>query len=69
MSTIPEVLVARHCGINVFAFSLITNECILEEDSKQMANHEEVMEAADMRKDVLLKLVANLIDGIAEQNK
>ena len=36
MSTIPEVLVARHCGISVFAFSLITNECILEEDADEM---------------------------------
>ena len=42
MSTIPEVLVARHCGIRVFAFSLITNKCILEDDSQDMANHEEV---------------------------
>ena len=42
MSTIPEVLVARHCGISVFAFSLITNKCILEDDSQDMANHEEV---------------------------
>ena len=42
MSTIPEVLVACHCGISVFAFSLITNECIVDEDSPESANHEEV---------------------------
>ncbi len=42
MSTIPEVLVARHCGVKVFAFSLITNACIVEEDSNEQANHEEV---------------------------
>ena len=42
MSTCPEVIVARHCGIRVFAFSLITNECALVEDSDKTLNHEEV---------------------------
>ena len=42
MSTCPEVIVARHCGIRVFAFSLITNECALVEDSDETLNHEEV---------------------------
>ena len=42
MSTCPEVIVARHCGIRVFAFSLITNECDLEENSDETLNHEEV---------------------------
>ena len=43
MSTIPEVLVASHCGIRIFAFSLITNECIVDEHSSEIANHEEVI--------------------------
>lgn len=64
MSTIPEVLVARHCGISVFAFSLITNECILEEDSETMANHEEVIEAANARKGFLMSFVNNMVHGI-----
>ena len=42
MSTCPEVIVARYCGIRVFAFSLITNECVLEEDCEETLNHEEV---------------------------
>merc|ERR1711879_355175 len=66
MSTIPEVLVARHCGINVFAFSLITNECILEEDTNLAANHEEVMEAANMRQNQLRAFVGHVIEGIHE---
>ena len=61
MSTIPEVLVARHCGINVFAFSLITNECILEEDGDKGANHEEVIATANYRQAQLRAFVAKMI--------
>ncbi len=45
MSTVPEVIVARHCGIKVFGISVITDlgvEGIVEEVS-----HEEVQKAAD----------------------
>jgi len=30
MSTVPEVIVARHCGLRVLAMSLVTNNAVLE---------------------------------------
>lgn len=44
MSTVHEVLTAVHCGMKVFAFSLITNLCSTSyDDSDEEANHEEVV--------------------------
>lgn len=56
MSTVPEVIVARHCGMEVLAVSLITNAGMGEkppsamEDGRAlhegMASHDEVLESA-----------------------
>jgi len=65
MSTIPEVILARHCGMKVFAFSLITNECVTEYDiDGDGATHEEVVETASMRENDLKKFVSQLIPSI-----
>jgi purine-nucleoside phosphorylase len=34
MSTVPEIIVARHAGVRVLAFSLVTNSAVLEAGSK-----------------------------------
>jgi purine-nucleoside phosphorylase len=64
MSTIPEVIAARHCGIQVFAFSLITNECITDYDVDVEASHEEVVETANNREEDLKRFVTQLIPSI-----
>jgi len=64
MSTIPEVLVASHCGIRIFAFSLITNECIVDEHSSESANHEEVIQTAKEKEKTLRTFVSRVVEGI-----
>ena len=46
MSTVPEVIVARHCGIRVLGFSGITNKN--SDNGEVQTTHEEVMEAANI---------------------
>lgn len=65
MSTVPEVIVARHCGMTVFAFSLITNECITEYDTNKEANHEEVIDTANKRQNDLKFLVTRMVSSIS----
>lgn len=64
MSTIPEVLVARHCKMSVFAFSLITNECIMNEDDEQKPDHEEVIATANNQQETLRAFVSQMVIGI-----
>lgn len=60
MSTVPEVIVGRHDGIEVLGISCITNKAagILE----QPLSHEEVVEAAEKAKPMFLKLILGIIE-------
>ena len=60
MSTVPEVIVAAHCGVKrVLGISLITNIATGESETK--ATHAEVVEAADKAKVYFIKLVETMI--------
>ncbi|XP_077170275.1 purine nucleoside phosphorylase [Paroedura picta] len=68
MSTAPEVLVARHCGMRTFGFSLITNKSVLDYESKEKANHAEVLEASRQSARTLEKLVSLMVQRIEHNN-
>ena len=55
MSTVPEVIVARHCGLRICAVSCITNMAAGVLD--QPLTHEEVMETGERVKDTFTRLV------------
>lgn len=60
MSTIPEVLVGKHCGMTVCGLALITNQVITsEEQNISPPNHEEVLQASKSREKDLESLVKN----------
>jgi len=63
MSTVPEVLVARHTGMRVVGLSLITNAATGEETAE--VNHAEVLTVADVARPKFTALVRGIIRGIA----
>nr|CAD7398032.1 unnamed protein product [Timema cristinae] len=66
MSTVHEVVTAQHCGILVFAFSIITNLCVTDYESLEQADHVEVLSSARDREYVLKKFVTRMVERIGE---
>jgi purine-nucleoside phosphorylase len=60
MSTVPEVIVAHHCGIKVFGVSIIT-DLALEDESPVEVSHEEVQKAANNAQPLMTEIMREMI--------
>lgn len=47
MSTVPEIIAAKHCGMKILGLSLVTNKVIVEKGEANHATHEEVLAAVE----------------------
>jgi len=63
MSTAHETIVARHAGVRVIGFSLITNKAT--DDVEQGATHAEVIEMGRVGAERLVKLLGELLPNLA----
>jgi len=68
MSTIPETIVAHHCGIKVFSCSLITNMCIVDYGTGLEPHHEEVIEVGQRRAEDLKKFITKMVKVMSARN-
>jgi xanthosine phosphorylase len=63
MSTVPEVIVARHCGLRVAAVSAITN--LAEGMGSEVLSHEHTLENAAVAAEKLQRVLLRFVGGIA----
>ena len=59
MSTVPEVIVAHHCGIRTFGVSVITD--LGGFDDPVEVSHEEVQEAANKAQPLMTAIMREMI--------
>ncbi|MDP2942245.1 MAG: purine-nucleoside phosphorylase, partial [Candidatus Omnitrophota bacterium] len=62
MSTVPEVIVARHAGLRVFGVSVITDMGL--PDALKPCNIEEIIKVANEAEPKLTKLIYTLVERI-----
>ena len=58
MSTVPEIIAAKHVGMQILCLSMITNKVIIERRANSIhASHEEVLQSVKTAGDRMMKLV------------
>lgn len=64
MSTVPEVIVARHCGIRVFGMSVVTNLSNTRNQAKALNDAEDVLKQAGESAKRMCLLFTKLIESL-----
>jgi purine-nucleoside phosphorylase len=64
MSTVPEVIVARHMGMRVLGISGISNVAVSDPDAVEEPNHEEVMAAGQVMVPKLMALLRGVLAAL-----
>lgn len=67
MSTVPEVMVARHMGMRVLGFSGISNMAIDDVDAEAQADHEEVLTAGQLLTPRLMRLLRGILAALPDE--
>lgn len=63
MSTVPEVITARHCGMRVLAVSIVTDQCL--PDALEPASIDDIIRTANEAQPRLTRLVEGVISRTA----
>ena len=64
MSTVPEVIIARHCGLPVFAMSIITD--LGGKDIAVQVTHEDVINAANVAEPKMTAILKEMLKRLDE---
>ena len=64
MSTVPEVIVARHCGIRVFGMSVMTNESNTRNIERNINDGDDVVKQADIAATRMSELFRRMIEEL-----
>ncbi|HBH21596.1 MAG TPA: purine-nucleoside phosphorylase [Rikenellaceae bacterium] len=64
MSTVPEVIVARHCGLKVFGVSVVTNISNILNVEKNFNDGNDVVKQADQASERMTELFSRMIAAL-----
>lgn len=64
MSTVPEVIVARHSGMRVFGMSVVTNVCNTQNVERNFNDGEDVVQQANAATKKMIPLFTKMIESL-----